>query len=742
MDQNYYDDPKMTPTPDEKEELFGISNDELNKIFYAINEYINMIEIKGKGDDKILFEFSNVEDLVKNYLKELSMLSRSRRKDLKTMLYEILNEKFKEYKENSDIKLNVKKQYESIFGKSNEKQLQNEIITYFENARVNKDNKSNSGVLAHLYMNYKVKLLSNLMMEYNIKSFPTFLLKEYNFMIKQKTRRICKEKLDIDYYKYEIVSKIEYEVLKNFFEKICSSQLNIFDDKIIRKLEREILFKLLILTNLGYLKQSKFSKGVLLDNLNRYLLSFQLYEESGEDINKDLNEYVNFINISLELNQEDIDKLIKDFYLKLEKDLYAEKYLFILLSYSITLNNIFKLHYTHKKINLELNEFTCSSRERVFLMNIMRSLQNNLYNDNTKPYNSVKINFNIENFIFINLIKMNYSNLLDEDFSHKVDIKSDAIIKLIKNDTKKSILIKDDFDKFLKNLNVSTGLIDKVKTEFTEIFNNLLKLENNRNKVDLSSLNLISYDKKFFSNHIYIFVSGFTSQGENKEKAWEGFLLEYSNLVDCYFYDWESKSKSQMVWDIAKFIGEAALTYYMNKRDFVVLLQNLHRYRTNTNLFLKTRKTSKIFGELLAYIVASRAIFKHQNVSLVGFSLGCNVIKYCLKTLFRFYQNGELTANDIIKNVVFIAGAASFKHKHKWENIFELVAGKIVNCHGDFDNILKYLYTMSTNKDPIGVNPLIIKNLVNNVDFSDLKVDHSEYREEFRKIFSRLHLFE
>jgi hypothetical protein len=305
-------------------------------------------------------------------------------------------------------------------------------------------------------------------------------------------------------------------------------------------------------------------------------------------------------------------------------------------------------------------------------------------------------------------------------------------------------VIKKEFQVFSKNLKINKTFFEKVKSELYGIYNNLASIEdnvNNETAIDLKWLRILSYDKKFLSNHIFIFVSGFTSQGDDKEKAWEGFLLEYSNIVDCYFYDWESKSATQMVWDVAKFMGEAALAYYMSKRDFVILLRNLNRYRTNTNLFLKTRKISKIFGELLAYIIAARTIFRHQSVSLVGFSLGCNVIKYCLKTLFRFYKNGEMSANDIIKNVVFIAGATSFSNIEKWESIFELAAGKIVNCHGEFDNILKYLFTISTNKNPIGISQIQIKKVFN-VDFSDLKIDHMEYRDQLREIFSRLRLFE
>lgn len=44
-------------------------------------------------------------------------------------------------------------------------------------------------------------------------------------------------------------------------------------------------------------------------------------------------------------------------------------------------------------------------------------------------------------------------------------------------------------------------------------------------------------------------------------------------------------------------------------------------YLTEKNLFVKTKFASKKFGQLLAYSIASKKIFKHQTISLVGFSL-------------------------------------------------------------------------------------------------------------------------
>ena len=59
-------------------------------------------------------------------------------------------------------------------------------------------------------------------------------------------------------------------------------------------------------------------------------------------------------------------------------------------------------------------------------------------------------------------------------------------------------------------------------------------------------------------------------------------------------------------------------------------------------LFKKSKKNAQTAGKLLACALALREPFRSQSVSLVGFSLGCQVIKSCLKTLLI------LDATDVI----------------------------------------------------------------------------------------------
>jgi hypothetical protein len=149
---------------------------------------------------------------------------------------------------------------------------------------------------------------------------------------------------------------------------------------------------------------------------------------------------------------------------------------------------------------------------------------------------------------------------------------------------------------------------------------------------------------------------------------------------------------------------------------------------------MKTRKNAKFYGKILAHIIASRSIFPFQTVSVVGFSLGCHVLKSFMKELHSISLScRDLRLDDILQNVIFIAGATTFSKPDKWGKYLKyLVKGKIINCFSQSDNVLKYLYSTTTDKKAIGNYEIYFgDNLTNiyNLDFSNLKMDHNEYRD-------------
>ena len=78
-----------------------------------------------------------------------------------------------------------------------------------------------------------------------------------------------------------------------------------------------------------------------------------------------------------------------------------------------------------------------------------------------------------------------------------------------------------------------------------------------------------------------------------------------------------------------------------------------------SQVFKDSKANAKLAGMLLACTLALRDPFRGQSISLVGFSLGSQVIKSCLKTLLF------LGATDLIHNVTFLGAAVDKPDEHK-----------------------------------------------------------------------------
>ena len=120
---------------------------------------------------------------------------------------------------------------------------------------------------------------------------------------------------------------------------------------------------------------------------------------------------------------------------------------------------------------------------------------------------------------------------------------------------------------------------------------------------------------------------------------------------------------------------------------------------------------------MLACALALRMPFKTQTVSLVGFSLGTQVVKSCLKTLHEIYNHpsepplGHSLPSDIIQSATLMGGACHFsKNIHKYKNIFQYtVNGPFKNVFSKNDRIL-YLYVVSELQlNSIGRNPICLR---------------------------------
>ena len=77
-------------------------------------------------------------------------------------------------------------------------------------------------------------------------------------------------------------------------------------------------------------------------------------------------------------------------------------------------------------------------------------------------------------------------------------------------------------------------------------------------------------------------------------------------------------------------------------------------------LFMECKRKAKYAGKILALFLASNEEFNNCQINLAGFSLGSQVLKYCIKEL------DEIKGHRImINNIVFLAGATVMKEDKK-----------------------------------------------------------------------------
>jgi hypothetical protein len=124
------------------------------------------------------------------------------------------------------------------------------------------------------------------------------------------------------------------------------------------------------------------------------------------------------------------------------------------------------------------------------------------------------------------------------------------------------------------------------------------------NKGEFPKLNTHLIGTKQNPRRLIIAISGFLTENKNPNDQWKNLVMHAnSKNIGTYAIGYKCKSKSD--------------TYLYNRAsDFGI-----------------ARAEAKAAGQLLGYVLATRYPFRTQSVSFIGHSLGCQVIKSCLKAL-------------------------------------------------------------------------------------------------------------
>lgn len=528
-------------------------------------------------------------------------------------------------------------------------------------------------------------------------------------------KKLIKKKIDINlqrHFNYPMAQVVTYNnqahsFLQKEFQAFFDGKTLLFDDKVFDENDRMIIFGAFALTNRSYINQKEQNKKIFFNNVKKYITILNLkgkYKELTETIKNMTtdNEY----DFDSEKTQA-IGKIIE------MKEKNQGKYLLLVFSLSCLLNSF--VNETESSSSL-LNEkrkmqFTpqlkCSAKERQFLINILKEID------------ALGINYILETFVFQYLIK-NYTKILYDDNNRtkillKYPLVIDAISKVSTLENKDSTLNEIEakvfsllFQKFKKDK-------EMIFNETEEGFFSSLLFSSNQPTLTFNLNGLFFNNQHPFrtSTHICICIDG---QFCNKVSYYRN--VPFASLIydsestnaDFYYFNWQN-----------------------NKNFFKMNIESIAEVdKVMEREAIINKKVAKFYGKFLAYIIVSRGIFQFQSISLLGFSLGCHIIKHCLLELNKI--SGKMDTDDIINEVIFI-GAATNIDKDKYPNIFTNVAGRIVNVYNDKDDTLRYF-----NNGSLGLKQLSMisdKDTIVNIDASKSSLmKQEEYKGEMTKLVS------
>ena len=688
LNKNYINqDNKNTPTP-EVDDIIIYENDLNEFMKNTIEKYYNEDDLEFiNNKEGLICYFNYIETISLNYINN-TYSNKEKRKLYKDFLIDSLLEIFTKSNKNWEIGINILQK------------LKNFNIQFFT---------SNEFLITlDSYYNSIKEILS-------INNIPKFLI--------SKSKKKIKNIIEVRDYEKNLNSIIENNIeVKNiiyFYEFICykrkncenlfkyndeffelPNDINLFDDilnrnPIINKIQKNLLFQIFIGSNNYEIRNNKYCLTIFKNNYKTICNWFDV------DCEKDNFSFNNIYKNHIEISRKNTEELLKiNINLLDEYIIQKEQFYFIIASFFYAITN-------------ELKDTKDYSFHEKFKFNFI--FDNIFYH--FQKY-SKKISFNIKSMIaFLDYYQIN------ENYQFKKLnklYKYDDIEKIILNDsnTKINRLSRERFNNLSQNIkseyDTNNTILEILKKYLTNIFFKITDITKN-------IIELTPYSCKYYSTEITILISGFGSELDQHQKQWREIISSYRRSM-FYFYQWPSDSFEKIIF-----------SSLVNKLNIFNLFDS-----SLLKKFKNIKHRAKVCGKFLGLILSTKKLFGNCQINLIGFSLGCHVIKYCLKELFE----NKYIEQNIINNVVFIAGATRIK-KSKFNDIFnEVIRGRIINIYSNQDFILKYLYKLSIEKDAIGSKELKFENVDNQIDDNNCKVEnfdmnqfgHLDYRDSLEEI--------
>ena len=684
-------------------------------------------EVEFKSKDELLNYYVDTElklnDDLKNLFEKLKPVPFNKMKFANNTLLENLIISFELNGYSEDISSIIQSKYKDIV----------ELIVK-DTKKIKEIDKFVTSYISEKLYYYSSKFRSSISKKFKREEFPNFLVSKFIQLIKNKYLTILSEKnIDVSYFYFSDQTIMIVDIYQDIFIRKKKFLFNAKD----KNESTKDYFDLIILSNNFNLKKKEMKYlEHLVQDFKYFVYVFNLvdlYENKDFDEDYNINKLIQtYIKEYIEISEEESEEKKKKI---LEKIIPSnsgnnEAILNIILSYTLILNYLVAKNSKTGEVELSMtDDYTSFASMKVLLDNTLNNFELILDSEEIRDFTqSILIR---DLFISQHYLENKFYNI--------------EKIKEMLTTNKRDKKLKKIAEEFFKGL-------------FTSKHNRLLEFilsqEQSFKDNNVRQINLAPLNPKVFSTHCYIFISGFLSETSDHYEEWENMALNLTSNSTCYFYNWPGDSLSNAAGENIINFGLSFLSGFSKNKKNNNNINNINSNNIGINKydnlfdprksFVDSSNKAALSGKILGLILASKLFFKYQTVTLVGFSLGTHVTKNCIKEMYNLHYKEHIPCNDIIKDVILIAGATCMQKEEKYKNIFsKMINGKFINCYSKEDQVLNILYTSCMNKKPIGNSTLELSGYENlkNIDFTPLHLGHTDYRNKMDLVMSKVDLY-
>ena len=684
-------------------------------------------EVEFKSKDQLLNYYVDIESQLntelKNIYEKLKPVPFNKMKFANNTLLENLIISFELNGYSEDISSIIQSKYKDIV----------ELIVK-DTKKIKEIDKFVTSYISEKLYYYSSKFRSSISKKFKREEFPNFLVSKFIQLIKNKYLTILSEKnIDVSYFYFSDQTIMIVDIYQDIFIRKKKFLFNAKD----KNESTKDYFDLIILSNNFNLKKKEMKYlEHLVQDFKYFVYVFNLvdlYENKDFDEDYNINKLIQtYIKEYIEISEEESEEKKKKI---LEKIIPSnsgnnEAILNIILSYTLILNYLVAKNSKTGEVELSItDDYTSFASMKVLLDNTLNNFELILDSEEIRDFTqSILIRD-----LFIS------QHYLENKFYNIEKIKE--MLTTNKREKKKKKIAEEFFK----------GLFTSKHNRLLEF---ILSQEQSFKDNNVRQINLAPLNPRVNSTHCYIFISGFLSETSDHYEEWENMALNLTSNSTCYFYNWPGDSLSNAAGENIINFGLSFLSGFSKNKKNNNNINNINSNNIGINKydnlfdprksFVDSSNKAALSGKILGLILASKLFFKYQTVTLVGFSLGTHVTKNCIKEMYNLHYKEHIPCNDIIKDVILIAGATCMQKEEKYKNIFsKMINGKFINCYSKEDQVLNILYTSCMNKKPIGNSTLELSGYENlkNIDFTPLHLGHTDYRNKMDLVMSKVDLY-